>query len=619
MAGMSLLSNAGTPAGRAARAAKARAAAAARRVFRAAKRAAWVAKKAGYYLLPPVLHSGLKAVAKALAPRVLQPAGRAQLKAALAKRYAPPAPAIPPGEPFAGPVVVPPDPAAVEAFAWYTDAFRMPEDNHRQITAKAAAYREIAGRTRIDRVRLLREVARLELAADEPVKACLYAARAMRLLGRDEYDDLLWVRPALTAAGYGPEAAAVAAMYAKHGDRDAACDALIRAADAAHRRPAPLADEYEIVDDRRGPAAGRVAVVMTLYNGANKLRAFLEALQLQTLNRAGGLELVIVDSCSPSNEYAALRETVLRYPIPTLFVRTKHRETIQTAWNRGIGLARAPYLSLLGVDEGVAPETFAHLAGHLDADPTLDWVQGDILLTEVDQFGAQATDIMTYDKAGFRPELVYLETCYLGPVGAVHRKAMHDRVGYFDGTFRAAGDTEFKNRVLPRIRVKTVPKVFGLYLNYPEERTTASPRAELEDFRAWYLHRTPAGMRAAFATRPDADLESFLPLALRYRKSYVRHYSSDFELADVVARLVRERVPASPRLALAPGVARVLAALRLLDHLPAARPDVSGPAVAEVRATIAAVRAEHRAAGWVPDADYDPFRDNRHEQHHTFW
>jgi hypothetical protein len=274
---------------------------------------------------------------------------------------------------------------------------------------------------------------------------------------------------------------------------------------------------------------------------------------------------------------------------------------------------------LLGVDEGVAPETFSLLADHLEADATLDWVQGNILLTEVDAHGSQVNDVMTYDKVGFRPEIVYLETCYLGPVGAVHRKAMHDRVGYFDGTYRAAGDTEFKNRVLPRIRVKTVPKVLGLYLNYPEERTTQSPRAELEDFRAWYLHRTPAGMRYAFETRTDAELESFLSLTLRYRKSYVRHYSTDFELADVIARLVRERIPASTKLALAPGIERALAAVRALDHLPGVKPHEYATAVAASRKSLRDVEAIHRASGLIAEANYDPFRDNRHEQHQSFW
>ncbi len=620
MVGISLLSNSGRTMSQMVRG---RLKSVLRTGFRIAHQAIWVAKKAGYYFLPPVLHTGLRLVAKGFAPRVLQHEGRTRLRAALKQRYGtPPVPVQ--IETTSAPVspelsIILPDAAAIETFRWYKDAFRMPEDTPRQIAAKTAAYREIAGRTRIDRVRLLREIARLELAAEDPVKACLYAARAMRLLGRDEYDDLMWVRPLLESAGYKPEADAISAMYSSHGGRDANCDRLIRSAEATNRRPAPLPDDYDIVDDRRGNSTARVAVVMTLYNGANKLRPFLEALQLQTLNRARGLELVIVDSNSPMNEYAALRECVLRYPIPTLFVRTKTRETIQTAWNRGIALTRAPYLSLLGVDETVVPETFTLLADHLDADPTLDWVQGNILLTEVDAYGSQVNDVMTYDKTGFRPELVYLETCYLGPVGAVHRKSMHDRVGYFDGSYRAAGDTEFKNRVLPRIRVKTVSKILGLYMNYPEERTTASPRAELEDFRAWYLHRTPAGMRYAFETRSDADLESFLPLALRYRKSYLRHYSTDFELAEVIGRLLRDRNPASPRLALLPGIERALGAVRALDHLPGVKPTVYARAVASVRKTLRDVEAIHRESGLIPEANYDPFHDNRHEQHHSFW
>ena len=42
-----------------------------------------------------------------------------------------------------------------------------------------------------------------------------------------------------------------------------------------------------------------------------------------------------------------------------------------------------------------------------------------------------------------------------------------------------------------------IPQTLGVFLNYPEERTTASPKAEIEDLRAWYLHRTVAGLASA--------------------------------------------------------------------------------------------------------------------------
>ena len=58
---------------------------------------------------------------------------------------------------------------------------------------------------------------------------------------------------------------------------------------------------------------------------------------------------------------------------------------------------------------------------------------------------------MPYDRRKYQQDLVYLETCYLSWVGALYRRSIHDRFGYYDGSFRGAGDTEFKSRILPFI------------------------------------------------------------------------------------------------------------------------------------------------------------------------
>src|SRR5262249_5659590 len=145
-----------------------------------------------------------------------------------------------------------------------------------------------------------------------------------------------------------------------------------------------------------------------LYNAAPKLRVFLQALQSQSLFRLGHAELILIDSASPADEYRALVETPLAVKVPYVFARTRRRETIQTAWNRGIALARAPYLTFLGVDETVPPAALETLADELDADPGLDWVQGNSLVTEVDQHGALVRDVMPYDRTGYTQDHVYL-------------------------------------------------------------------------------------------------------------------------------------------------------------------------------------------------------------------
>lgn len=595
-------------------------------VRRAVRKTVWAARKCGYYLLPPAMYDSVRFPYRMVLPRLFQAEESSRLKQALQRRLgnaALPLPVFSPPLPTAAAPETNPyfDKEATNAHHLYQSYHAMPERREGEIEAKLVRCREVAQGVRYDRVRMYREIARLERLLGNDLKAALYMVRCMRLSGFDRYDDAGWVCHTLASHRYPVEAEAVRAMYGTGVDHDAECGRLLSAARERHLHAPTLPAEYTVWDDRRGDCRPRVSVLMTLYNGANKLAHFLGALQLQTLNRKQQMELVIVDSNSPMDEYAAFKDVTLAHPIPTLFVRTKNRETIQTAWNRALPLARAPYISLLGVDEAILPHTLERLAGVLDDEPEVDWAQGSILSSMADRHGNQDWDVMTYDKSGYVNDLVYLETCYLGPVGAVHRKALHDRLGYFDGTFRGAGDTEFKNRVLPGLRVKTVPDLLGLYVNYPEERTTQSPAAELEDGRAWYLHRTAAGVRYAYQNRSVEDLERQLVRCLWYRKSFVQKMSTDFMYAEAVVRVLRERAPESDVLAtLGPGVERVCRAYRNLDCLPHVRPDLWYTFTLEQRNAIFAVLQKHRELGMFPtDIDYWYFNDNINEQHHWFW
>ena len=443
------------------------------------------------------------------------------------------------------------------------------ERNPEETKRKAGKYREILPAA-IDRINVYRQIGRLERMhgndligrPSTPGAAPMRPARR-RSLSRTRD----WVKPVLLKNGYIHEAAAVDALYSDDSDRHARCRQLL---DAAYERckPAPLTCEFSLFNDYRGNVQPRVSVIVSLYNAAEKMPVFIEALRQQTILRKGVLELILVDSASPLDEEKATRQSLDGAGVPYLFVRTPERESIQTAWNRGIALARGKYLAFLGVDETVLPTAFEELAHELDSHPDVDWVMADSLVMSVDAKGNPDSDVMVYDREGYTQDHVYLETCYLSWVGGLYRRSIHERFGYYDGTYRAAGDTEFKGRVLPHIKSRHVPRVLGVFLNYPEERTTASPRAELEDYRAWYLHRSPAGVRYAFDRRDVADLEAMLPRALNYRKSYCRHISSDVEYASAIHGSAAASDPRIRRCwRLAGGVERLLAACRSLDLL----------------------------------------------------
>ena len=386
------------------------------------------------------------------------------------------------------------------------------------------------------------DIARIERLRGNELIAATYELRVLRLLGDDRIGLSPRVGATLIKHGFMREAKAAEAMF---GDPDLAEERvytlLLTAFDRLRKYEAkPL----EILDDRRS-GDPKVTVVVSLYKAADKLAYFLTALAQQTLVREGKVEFVLVDSGSPTSERQVLKAFLQHTPLNVVYARSQARETIQAAWNRGIALARAPYLVFLGADETLYPETLEVLARELDRNPGVDWVMTNSLVTAVDDKGLYQRDIMPYDRTGAGKDHVYLETCYLSWVGGMYRKSIHDRFGYYDEDFGAAGDTEFKNRILPHINVKFVDSGLGLFLNYPEGQTTLSPRAEIEDLRAWYMHRTPGGVRYAFENRPVEDAEALLCQTLGYRKSFCRHISSDIEYGSYLSRYIRTRKPNS--------------------------------------------------------------------------
>lgn len=494
----------------------------------------------------------------------------------------------------------------------------------KDVDAKLRWLSSIVGDRLIDRVTLFREMAQLERRRGNHMIAVTYLLRTMRWLGRDERGDLPYVTACLRDLGFSGEAETADAMFGAESDAKSRCLALIH--DALERNRTKLERPLSVRKDFRWPMQPRVSVIASLYNAADKLPTLLTMLANQSLARNGELEVILVDSKSPSDEFGALQAFLSARALPVLYMRSARRETIQAAWNRGIHQSRAPYLAFLGADEGLHPDALSILARQLDENPGVDWAMADSVVTNVDRDGVYDSDVMPYDRTGYRQDLVYLDTTYLSWVGGLYRRSLHDRFGWYDESYRAAGDTEFKNRLLPFIRSVHVPQLLGVFNNYPEERTTASPRAELEDLRAWYLWRTTAGMEYALGRRPVADAIELFKTSLRYRKAFCGHWSSDFDLACSVAEHIAVRSDGGAiganALHAMDETMRIMRSLEIWQ-----RPVQGDPGPVRGGAwmfgTLRRLRhlaENHRTEFGLPDAPiYEAFNDNRYEQHWWSW
>lgn len=467
------------------------------------------------------------------------------------------------------------------------------------------------------------EIARIERMRGNEHMAVTYELRMLRTLGEDRFGLLPRITETLLRLGAVKEAEAAEALYA---DSISAADRVQALLSARYQSLLSYQDRpLAIRDDRRKNTEPRLSVIVSLYNAADKLKNFLTMLTRQTMLRRGEVEVILVDSGSPSDERSVFEEFYRSHPFDSIYVRSADRETIQAAWNRGILLARSPYLAFLGVDEAVLPEGFDILVDYLDENPQIDWVQGNSIVTDVDDFGLHKNDVMPYNRTGGTRVHPLLDTCYLTFVGGIYRRSLHDRFGYFDEKFRGAGDTEFKNRVMPHIGVGYVDWRLGLFMNYADGQTTSSPMAELEDNRAWYLFRTQGGLRYLFDHRPTEDAEELLLHCVGYRKSYCGHISSDIDLGVQAAKYVLNRKPESALARfVAPDLQRLQQAYRSLEVIDRPIPaEELQDRVYHAWQLCKSTEVRHAAGlarmGYNAQPNYLITNDNRFEQHSWLW
>lgn len=202
-----------------------------------------------------------------------------------------------------------------------------------------------------------------------------------------------------------------------------------------------------------------VSAIVSTYNAELFIRGCLEDLENQTINSK--LEIIVVDSASQQNEKAIIRE-FQQYYNNIVYIRTKERETIYTAWNRGIKIARGKYITNANADDRHCKDALEIMAKELDNDPGVALVFGDQILTQVENETLERCTPAGYFKWPDYDRVQLLHTSCIGPQ-PMWRKSLHDEMGYFDENLKIAGDYEWWLRVSEKYPFKHIPKLLGLY------------------------------------------------------------------------------------------------------------------------------------------------------------
>ncbi|HOQ03820.1 MAG TPA: glycosyltransferase family 2 protein [Anaerohalosphaeraceae bacterium] len=249
-----------------------------------------------------------------------------------------------------------------------------------------------------------------------------------------------------------------------------------------------------------------VSAIVSAYKSEAFLRGCLEDLTNQTLFQKGLLEIVVVDSGSPENEWEIVEEFQKRSG-SILYLRTSERETVYAAWNRGIRASCGKYLTNANTDDRHAPEMLEVLADLLEKNPDQAAVYSHFYITDVPHRTWQTktpSELADWHPPFSREAL--LKGNFMGPQ-PMWRRSLHDEYGYFDPSFKVSGDWEFFLRVSQThsFLLNRVP--LGLYYRNPGglERSAGTRHQEDQFIRELYTKNRNQIIRRPFLPESKSD------------------------------------------------------------------------------------------------------------------
>ena len=222
----------------------------------------------------------------------------------------------------------------------------------------------------------------------------------------------------------------------------------------------------------------KVSAIVSTYNSEKFIRGCLDNLINQTLYVKGELEIIVINSGSQQDEGKIVKEYQRKHK-NIKYLKTS-KETIYQAWNRGIKAANGKYITNANTDDRHRRDALEVLAQTLDTKNDIALVYADSKVT-----GVENEKFETAPATGFLLWPEYNSTnlfriCYVGPQ-PMWRKSLHKKYGYFDGSFKSAGDYEFWLRIVNNEKFEHLNAVLGLYLLSDESVEHVNQQISLQE------------------------------------------------------------------------------------------------------------------------------------------
>jgi FkbM family methyltransferase len=239
-----------------------------------------------------------------------------------------------------------------------------------------------------------------------------------------------------------------------------------------------------------------VTAIVSTYNSSRFIGGCLEDLVAQSLFQKNELEIIIINSGSEQDEEAIVRQ-FQKSTSSIKYLKTE-RESLYSSWNRAIRMASGRFITNANTDDRHRNDALELLAAELDAHPDVDLVYSDCHVSTIaNETFEENAKLQLYRYPEYFAPAVLLHYQF-GPQ-PMWRKSVHESVGYFDDSFKAAGDYDFNIRFsLSGRKAKHISAPLGLYLEHPEAISFKDDTMALENARIASRYRKSETLEALY-------------------------------------------------------------------------------------------------------------------------
>lgn len=202
-----------------------------------------------------------------------------------------------------------------------------------------------------------------------------------------------------------------------------------------------------------------VSVIIPAFNRVEYIR---EAIHSVLDQNYPNIEIISVDDGSSDGTYEVLKQFSDDHKITLLAHPNRANKGQSAALNVGLRAASGELFAILDSDDLFAPTKLADQVQFLEANPSFDMVYGNGLA--IDQHGNPLFYTLPESHVETGDPARILLDCYVAiPGGALIRRSLAEKVGFFEESFRAAQDHDMAIRLFEAGKVGYLPTVAFYY------------------------------------------------------------------------------------------------------------------------------------------------------------